>query len=495
MLTMNVMQLIQGAPIFRYVKEWITSKLFFIFFMFKILLLIFILPISLFFPASSFPNTDFPDVPETHKNYEAITYLKTRGIINGYDDGTFKPDKTVSRVETLKVLLLGSQIIPKDKQSSFADVPRSHWGQKYIFEAQERNIVNGHADGTFRADDTVSLVAALKMLLKVNDITPDKPSSNPFTDTDINNWFLPYAVYAKEKNIIENTDVLNPSKSLTRADISELMYRLSYIQENELDVFSVTNERTVKIVSVYDGDTITTAHGEKIRIIGVNAPENGKEYDDEATELVQNLVLNKNITITVCENPRDRYGRTLASVINEEKKNIAIELLKNGLAKKYYISPCGKDTKELFENLEKQAQDNKVGIWSEKKNEESEEEENSFILGGGLVLIEAHPNAKDPDNENLNDEYLIIKNTGSESINLKGFLLHDEQNHIYTIPDITIESNDTLTIYTGKGSTTNTQYYLNLEAPIWNNSGDTLTIKDTSNTMLLQKTFKGNKKF
>jgi len=150
------------------------------------------------------------------------------------------------------------------------------------------------------------------------------------------------------------------------------MYRLVYIQENELDFFQIINQRSVTISKVYDGDTITTNNGEKIRIIGIDTPEKGEEYDDQATEMVKDLVLNQKVNIKICENPRDRYGRTLASIFTKNGKNIAAELLKAGFAKAYYLKPCGSDTKDFFAQLEKDAQEKEIGIWSLNENAEDE---------------------------------------------------------------------------------------------------------------------------
>jgi len=110
-----------------------------------------------------------------------------------------------------------------------------------------------------------------------------------------------------------------------------------------------------------------------------------------------------------------------------------------------------------------------------------------------LILIEAHP--IQINNDRLNTEYLVLKNTGLEEINLKEFTLSDAQNHEYTFPSITMQSGAILTIYTGEGVTSNTEYYLGLDKPIWNNSGDTLTIENNKGEVVLQKAFRGNEEF
>ena len=63
-------------------------------------------------------NAEFIDVPTTHTNYIAITSLEDYGIIEGYSDGTFKPDKSVNRAEFLKIILEGSEIALDQTQNT-----------------------------------------------------------------------------------------------------------------------------------------------------------------------------------------------------------------------------------------------------------------------------------------------------------------------------------------------------------------------------------------
>jgi len=66
----------------------------------------------------------------------------------------------------------------------------------------------------------------------------------------------------------------------------------------------------------------------------------------------------------VCEEKRDRYGRTLAEVWTKDNKSVAEELLKNGLAKVYIPSSCGEELRESYEGLKLDAMLAGVGIWS-----------------------------------------------------------------------------------------------------------------------------------
>lgn len=111
----------------------------------------------------------FSDLSESHPNYEAIVELKERGIIGGYPDGTFKPNQVVNRVEALKIILKAADIdVPTDAAmglAGFSDVDSSQWYAPYLRAALSKGIVSGYPDGTFRPAQTVNLVENLKMLM------------------------------------------------------------------------------------------------------------------------------------------------------------------------------------------------------------------------------------------------------------------------------------------------------------------------------------------
>ena len=63
------------------------------------------------------PTTAFSDVKEGNSHYVAIEYLRTNGIIQGYEDGTFKPEQTVNRAEAVKMLALASWWMLRETRS------------------------------------------------------------------------------------------------------------------------------------------------------------------------------------------------------------------------------------------------------------------------------------------------------------------------------------------------------------------------------------------
>gem|GEM_PF-3137947 len=170
----------------------------------------------------------FSDLAATHKNRTAIMYLKDRGIINGYSDGTFKPDKTVNRAELLKILVEGKGVTPDANQygNCFKDV-KTEWFAPYVCYAKEQGWVTGYSDGNFRPAQTVNKVESLKMLLNSQDVATGTVSVKPFSDVGMGEWFAPYVSKAKELGILEETGTtFGGSGGMKRAGICENLYRL-----------------------------------------------------------------------------------------------------------------------------------------------------------------------------------------------------------------------------------------------------------------------------
>jgi len=112
---------------------------------------------------------DFNDVPESHPYYDAIQSLVVRGVINGYADGTFKPDATITRAEFCKMVIfalnLGSVAEGEVTETGFPDVATNHWAASNIKVAYDMGIINGFDDGTFKPEENVTFEQSVKMVV------------------------------------------------------------------------------------------------------------------------------------------------------------------------------------------------------------------------------------------------------------------------------------------------------------------------------------------
>lgn len=127
---------------------------------------------------------------------------------------------------------------------------------------------------------------------------------------------------------------------------------------------------TVKVAKVYDGDTIQLVDGRKLRLIGINTPERGRNgnndepfYQQAKNQLQQIIEKNHHqIKIVFGKSKRDRYKRYLAHVFTIDNKNITAALIKNGMGFIVAIPP-NIQLLDCYQNAERKAQKHQRGIW------------------------------------------------------------------------------------------------------------------------------------
>lgn len=120
-----------------------------------------------------------------------------------------------------------------------------------------------------------------------------------------------------------------------------------------------------KVKRVVDGDTIELANGQIVRYVGVNAPNNGEPFEEEATEANAKLVSGKTVTLEYDIYTSDRFGRVLAYPI-VDGKNVVVELARKGLVR-VAIYQDRRKLKYQVELLKAQeeAKRSKRGIWKQ----------------------------------------------------------------------------------------------------------------------------------
>lgn len=123
------------------------------------------------------------------------------------------------------------------------------------------------------------------------------------------------------------------------------------------------------VATVIDGDTIQLSDGRIIRYIGIDTPEKGKPFYHEAKRANERLVLRKRVRLEFDVQKRDHYGRWLAYAFvktNGEEIFVNAELVKLGCATTYTIPPNVKYA-DLFVKLQRQAVENKIGLWGRQR--------------------------------------------------------------------------------------------------------------------------------
>ena len=166
----------------------------------------------------------FPDLDANSAVGQAVAELVPYGIINGYEDGTFRPDNTITRAEFAKIIVtfLNLQNIGAEGLASgFGDVDTAtpHWAQKFIRIAVDRGIVNGYNDGTFKPDNPVKASEAVKMIvcaLNWGDVALSRtPAAGP--------WYAGYVAQAADLGILNKVSIGNQEDAAARGIVAMLV--------------------------------------------------------------------------------------------------------------------------------------------------------------------------------------------------------------------------------------------------------------------------------
>lgn len=167
--------------------------------------------VSLLLPLLPVPAFAFTDVTADTQYQASIQALQTEGVLQGYSDGTFKPNTTINRAEFLKILLEATNQTGQST-SCFPDV-QDQWFAPYVCTAKSLGIVSGYPDGTFKPEQPISFVEAAKILNLA--YKQDIPSGG--------DWYEPYARALESAKAIPPTiDALD--QKITRGEMAEMMW-------------------------------------------------------------------------------------------------------------------------------------------------------------------------------------------------------------------------------------------------------------------------------
>lgn len=174
----------------------------------------------------------FPDVKPNDWFYGAVQYVHGEGMMTGMEDGTFAPHRTTTRAQIVTILyrLAGS---PAEGNSSFSDVSKGDWYAKSVNWAASNQIVGGYENGTFAPQKSVTREEmatilyrfAKYMKLEVG-VTGDLSG---FSDSStISPWAKTAMEWAVGQNILNGSNrLLLPKGNATRAQIAQIFMNFS----------------------------------------------------------------------------------------------------------------------------------------------------------------------------------------------------------------------------------------------------------------------------
>lgn len=220
----------------------------------KIIIIIAVSAIAILVGFLLLPNTtaavdavNFPDVTDKHQNAYAILVLKDAGLLGGYSDGTFQPDKKATRAEALAMILkaAGIAVEKTTKKMTFTDINENEWYYPMVQKGLELKKLKGYEDKTFRPTATITLPEALAMTLSFFSVDTKKVvvEGTIYAGIKSDEWYSKYAQYAKNNNLLEPDEkgAVDMTSPITRGKVAELMFRMRSVRESG-KAFDITKD-------------------------------------------------------------------------------------------------------------------------------------------------------------------------------------------------------------------------------------------------------------
>ena len=174
----------------------------------------------------------FTDLPSDHWAYEYITTLVDAGVINGYDDGTYKPSGTIKRSEFLKLIV--TSCIPNDINISEMPTEMQHWAAGYVAFAEQSDLIPENTITIENIDEPITRIEMVRIISNADIII--KGSEQQFEKRAIfkdiaklNTESLMLLRHAVSRGFITGYEdgSFGPDRTMTRAEAATIIYRFT----------------------------------------------------------------------------------------------------------------------------------------------------------------------------------------------------------------------------------------------------------------------------
>ena len=250
----------------------------------KIVSLVLALSMVLSMFTTAFAGTSIEDIKGT--DYEAaVSALVELGVVEGYPDGTYRPDAIVTRAQMAKLLVVAAGLEPAANvakgATNFSDVAANHWASGYINVAAQYGYINGYPDGRFAPEATVTYAEAVTMAIRVLGYKTVVEAKGT--------WPTNYIAKAQELKVLKDVKYKAYNDGAVRGNVALLIWNMlrtdmwDVDSENEKDGLNYRKAGTM-INKYFEDYTYTTVDFEGFTINAdgeVVVSLNDKDNDDE----------------------------------------------------------------------------------------------------------------------------------------------------------------------------------------------------------------------
>jgi hypothetical protein len=186
---------------------------------------------------------NFADVPEGYWAKAPIENTGTVGLVEGYPDGTFRPDRDLTRAElaTLMVRAKGIKLPDRTAKKVFKDVNPDFWGAKYIEIAKQEGLIKGYPDGTFRPNNKINKAEGIAILVRFENMkVAYEVYEKPYWDVSTSYWGAKYIQAAKEQGMLKyvQRNYLYPKNNLARSEAVEMFSHTTLAGTRIMDLYT-----------------------------------------------------------------------------------------------------------------------------------------------------------------------------------------------------------------------------------------------------------------
>jgi len=169
----------------------------------------------------------FNDVPANLWSAKPIEYLATLGIMNGAANGNFYPQDGLTRSDLAVILVRAKDLkVGSESRQVFSDVNPKSWQAAYISLVVKQMYMNGYPDGTFRPDQLITLAETAAILANFSGLyIKSQVNQKPFADVPVKHWAAPAIAAGQQVGLFEylGTGDFKPQDYLTRAELAEML--------------------------------------------------------------------------------------------------------------------------------------------------------------------------------------------------------------------------------------------------------------------------------
>ena len=251
---------------------------------------------------------EYSDLDKNSFYYKAVETFTAEGILEGYPDGSFKPNQPINRAEALKVILKtfnkDAAELPAEK---FPDVNEGDWFYDFVRQGLKHKIIEGYVDGTFKPGNQVLYSESLKMGLVGKGIDVSEVSFAEFhPSVKAEDWFAKHFVYANNLGMIEleANGALNPNKAYTRGEFVDLIFKIRSISaEGTFDISynwkEETNNSGLKLSYPFDWQSFELGEGLFLA-----------HFAGQNPTFIKNIPNGARISINFWQNPEQKSAAT-----------------------------------------------------------------------------------------------------------------------------------------------------------------------------------------